>query len=212
MPVSGVDDMLCVFRANEQSRPMLVSRNDREQAGVGHVFVAVGPTWQSAVDAALQATKHFVARQVAAQQGEQETTTGTKTDELAPKEQALEDLHDGFTYCTWNGLGQDLTPAKIFESLDVLKKNEIDISNLTIPYQNAWRAAMAKHFGGKTIACIAQIPQVVFHNMMRSDMPKLLMRNSDDFFSDEPRYLPYLVTLERSVGVQMVKDTTCARY
>lgn len=64
-----------------------------------------------------------------------------------------------------------------------------DRRNLTLPYQNAWRAAMLKHFRGKSIACMAQIPQTVFYTMMRSDMPKILMRNSDDFFPDDPRYV-----------------------
>lgn len=64
-----------------------------------------------------------------------------------------------------------------------------DRRNLTLPYQNAWRAAMLKHFSSKSIACMAQIPQTVFYTMMRSDMPKILMRNSDDFFPDDPRYV-----------------------
>lgn len=73
------------------------------------------------------------------------------------------------------------------QSLLDYPQNADDRCNLTARYQDAWRAAMMKHFRGKSIACMAQVPQIAFHTMMRADMPKLLMRNSDDFFPDEPR-------------------------
>lgn len=73
------------------------------------------------------------------------------------------------------------------QSLLDYPQNADDRRNLATSYQDAWRAAMMKHFRGKAIACMAQIPQIVFRTMMRADMPKTLMRNSDDFFPDEPR-------------------------
>lgn len=131
--VSGFDDITCVFRADEQGRVVMVSRNDREEADMGaaRIFVAVGPTWHDAVDAAMSATKRFVSRQIA--QEEQQQARESRP-EFTPKEEEenLETWYDGLTYCTWNGLGQHLTPAKILESLDVLKKNDIDITNLII--------------------------------------------------------------------------------
>jgi hypothetical protein len=39
---------------------------------------------------------------------------------------------DGLSYCTWNGLGQNLTEDKVFTALESLSKNEINISNLII--------------------------------------------------------------------------------
>lgn len=73
------------------------------------------------------------------------------------------------------------------QSLLDYPKHANDRCNLISRYQDAWRVAMMKHFRGKAIACMAQIPQIAFRTMMRTDMPKLLMRNSDDFFPDEAR-------------------------
>jgi hypothetical protein len=39
---------------------------------------------------------------------------------------------DGLSYCTWNGIGQHLTEQKLFDALESLAKNEINISNLII--------------------------------------------------------------------------------
>jgi hypothetical protein len=44
----------------------------------------------------------------------------------------LEDWYDGLAYCTWNGLGQNLTPAKIEEALETLAANGIHAPNLII--------------------------------------------------------------------------------
>ncbi len=41
-------------------------------------------------------------------------------------------VDDGLSYCTWNGLGQNLTEQKLFDALDSLSKNNINISNLII--------------------------------------------------------------------------------
>lgn len=126
--VSGFDDITCVFKADEEGRVVMVSRNEREVTGAARTFVAVGQTWHSAVEAAMTATKRFVNRQIA----QEEQISGSRI-RAAPEEgQNLESWYDGLTYCTWNGLGQHLTPAKILDSLDVLKKNEIDVTNLII--------------------------------------------------------------------------------
>lgn len=58
---------------------------------------------------------------------------------------------------------------------------------LITPYQEAWRASSTEHFGSNVIACMAQIPQAIFQSFMRDDLPKIMMRNSDDFFPDEAR-------------------------
>ena len=41
-------------------------------------------------------------------------------------------LDDGLSYCTWNGIGQHLSEQKLFDALESLAKNEINISNLII--------------------------------------------------------------------------------
>lgn len=126
--VSGFDDITGIFRADEKGHIVLISRNDREEIGIAHVFAAVGPTWHSAVEAAMEATKDYAHRRTA----QQDQGTGSIAAPISEKERDLASWYDGFTYCTWNGLGQHLTPAKILKSLDLLKANDIDISNLII--------------------------------------------------------------------------------
>ena len=40
--------------------------------------------------------------------------------------------YDNFAYCTWNGLGQDLSERGILSALDTLEKHEIFVSTLII--------------------------------------------------------------------------------
>ena len=57
--------------------------------------------------------------------------TEAPVDEEA-RAQYMENWYDGLTYCTWNGLGQNLTEEKIYHALDALEKNNIKITNLII--------------------------------------------------------------------------------
>lgn len=52
---------------------------------------------------------------------------------------------DGLTYCTWNSLGQDLTEEKIFNALDTLAKNGINISNMII--DDGWQSVVSTLHG-----------------------------------------------------------------
>lgn len=125
--VSGLDDITCVFRTDDEGRIVVVSRNDEETGGTAHLFAAAGPTWHIAVEAAMEATKSYVHRQT-----KHVEDIGTRAILTPEKEQELANWYDGLAYCTWNGLGQDLTPAKILEALDILQKNKIHVNNLLI--------------------------------------------------------------------------------
>lgn len=41
------------------------------------------------------------------------------------KAEWMDNWYDGLTYCTWNALGQDLNEGKIYNALEVLKRNNI---------------------------------------------------------------------------------------
>lgn len=125
--VSGFDDITCVFRADVPGLIVLVSRNDKESAGTAHLFAAVGPTWHTAVKTAMEATKGYVQQQTSCMED-----PGAYPVLTPEEEQELTCWYDGLTYCTWNGLGQDLTPAKILEALDTLKGNDIHVDTLLI--------------------------------------------------------------------------------
>jgi hypothetical protein len=51
---------------------------------------------------------------------------------------------DGLSYCTWNGIGQHLSEQKLFDALESLAKNEINISNLII--DDNWQSRVRYSF------------------------------------------------------------------
>ncbi|KAI3332075.1 glycoside hydrolase family 36 protein [Xylariaceae sp. AK1471] len=62
-----------------------------------------------------------------------------------------------------------------------------DRASTMYAYQDAWLSAATKHFGHRAISCMSQTPQILFHSFIRpSDRPPYLVRNSDDFFPNEP--------------------------
>ena len=52
--------------------------------------------------------------------------------------------------------------------------------------QDEWARASVKYFGPKTISCMSQIPQTLFYSQLPISKPRFTVRNSDDFFPDEP--------------------------
>lgn len=51
-------------------------------------------------------------------------------------------------------------------------------------YLDAWTIASLRHFGYRTISCMSQFPQALFHSQMKQSRPTLVVRNSDDFFPE----------------------------
>ena len=48
--------------------------------------------------------------------------------------------------------------------------------------QDVWHIAILRHFGIKAISCMSLFPQNIFHSMLPTNMPRMMIRNSDDFF------------------------------
>jgi hypothetical protein len=69
--------------------------------------------------------------------------------------------------------------------LDLLSSTP-DRRSLMTAYQTAWTTSHLRHFSGKAISCMSQIPQILFHSFLPMDKPRILLRNSDDFFPDIP--------------------------
>lgn len=61
-----------------------------------------------------------------------------------------------------------------------------DRQDIPAAYQSAWTVAYLKHFQGRAIGCMSQIPQITFHSLLQSKTPKILVRNNDDFFPEIP--------------------------
>lgn len=328
LAISGVHDVLTVLTHDGEGSVIVQGRNDLEEEGTSRVAVAVGTSFEVANAAVM-----YFARRVV---GGYEVSTGelkaeeeafaTKKDEMHAE--WLEEWYDGLTYCTWNGLGQDLTEQKIFDALDSLKKEGIVISNLIIDdnwqslsdgatqfekgwmefdankagfprglaatvreirvkhpnvghiavwhailgywggispdgkiaqnyktitvekekgvaegtmlvvdasdaqrmyedfyhflkqagitavktdaqffldmlehapdrrslittYQDAWTLAHLRHFASRAISCMSQSPQILFHSQLPTNKPRVLVRNSDDFFPEVPASHPW---------------------
>lgn len=69
--------------------------------------------------------------------------------------------------------------------LDHLNNAE-DRRRFITTYQNAWSLAALKHFGLKVISCMSLTPQLLYHSYLPTDKPRFTVRNSDDFFPNDP--------------------------
>ena len=327
LAISGTQDVLTVLRPDADGNVIAHSRNDGEEKGKLQVVVAVGRTFETANAAVMYHARKLV-------QGDQYMSGETKEEMKAQidngiKPEWMENWYDGLTYCTWNGLGQNLNEQKIFDALDILKSNNVKITNLIIDdnwqsldntgdsqfkrgmtdfeankegfpnglkytaftirdnhpnikhigvwhailgywggisptgsiaqnyktklvrkqkgvaggtftvvdpddaprfyndfykfllesgvdsvktdaqffldllddaddrrrfintYQDAWTIASLRYFSIMAISCMSQIPQILFHTQMPTSKPRLMVRNSDDFFPDVPSSHPW---------------------
>lgn len=62
---------------------------------------------------------------------------------------------------------------------------------LTSAYQAAWTIAHNKHFNSKAISCMSQTPQTLFASLLQTHTPRILHRNSDDFYPEIPASQPW---------------------
>ena len=128
LAISGVEDVLTTFFNDDEGNLIIKGRNDRTETGTSRVLVAAAESFEVANCAVM-----YHARKVIANNGS--TVAQKEVDALMDEKvrpEWLEEWYDGLAYCTWNGLGQNLTSDKISEALDELSKNNINITNLII--------------------------------------------------------------------------------
>ena len=58
-------------------------------------------------------------------------------------------------------------------------------------YLDSWTLSSLRHFSIKTISCMSQVPQIMFYSLLPRDRPRVLFRNSDDFFPEIPASHPW---------------------
>ena len=327
LAISGLEDVLTVLKHDGAGNIIVHSRNDREDEGKLQVVVTVGRTFEAANAAAMYHARKLVQTNQY-MSGELREEIKVQLDN-GVKAEWMENWYDGLTYCTWNGLGQDLSEQKIFDALDILKANKVKITNLIIDdnwqsldnpgmsqfkrgmtdfeaneenfpkglkytaftirenhpniqhiavwhailgywggispdstisrnyktkvvrkqagltggtitvvdpddvprfysdfyqfllssgidsvktdvqffldllddaddrrrfidaYQDAWTIASLRYFSIKAISCMSQAPQILFHTQMPTTKPRLMVRNSDDFFPEIPTSHPW---------------------
>ncbi|KAL8361794.1 hypothetical protein RB601_007560 [Gaeumannomyces tritici] len=119
-------DVLTTLSSDNNGNILARCRNDRPSTGTGRVFVATATQADVAIATVFGAARNLV-RSYARKE-----SIGCHTEPAAQAKHQLEDWHDGLAYCTWNGLGQNLTPAKIIDALDRLGSSGIHATNLII--------------------------------------------------------------------------------
>lgn len=58
-------------------------------------------------------------------------------------------------------------------------------------YQDAWTINSLRYFSIKAISCMSQVPQILFHTQLPTNKPRIMVRNSDDFFPGIPSSHPW---------------------
>ncbi|KAK5949185.1 hypothetical protein OHC33_009726 [Knufia fluminis] len=105
-----------------------------------------------------------------------------------------DDIHkfynDFYTFLSASGITAVKTDVQFY--LDELSSTK-DRRALTTTYQSAWTQAHLRHLSGKAISCMSQIPQILYHSFLPTNTPRIMLRNSDDFFPDVPTSHPWHV-------------------
>ncbi|KAK3694543.1 glycoside hydrolase superfamily [Podospora appendiculata] len=124
LAVSGLDNIVTVLQKEALGATKILIKNDGTETGVGTILVSVGDDFESAVAAAMYQARSLVMA------GRTALTNSVPTGRV--KQEWYENWIDGLGYCTWNGLGQELTAEKVSKALDTLAENHINIRNLII--------------------------------------------------------------------------------
>lgn len=96
--------------------------------------------------------------------------------------------HDFYQFLSSTGVDSVKTDAQFFvDELD----DATDRRQLIKAYQDAWNINQLRFFSGKAISCMSQTPQIIFHSQLPSNKPRILLRNSDDFFPEVPASHPW---------------------
>ncbi|PYH92320.1 glycoside hydrolase [Aspergillus ellipticus CBS 707.79] len=136
--VSGADNVLTLFGSGENGEVVVKALNDNPKPSKFQILASAADDFEVALSAVI-----YEARKLTRPYAEQEASDEVRAPVSPPpddivmvekdvKAQWLAEWYDGLTYCTWNGLGQDLTEEKILRGLDSLKSHGIKIANLII--------------------------------------------------------------------------------
>ncbi|TVY71546.1 putative galactinol--sucrose galactosyltransferase [Lachnellula suecica] len=137
MGISGVGDVMTLFANDNDGNVVLRVRNDSSEDATSRVLVGLGDDFESANAAVMYHARDIVAAGQTASGEQQKELAALKDGDTSTKLWA-ENWYDGLTYCTWNALGQRLTEDKIVEAVEVLKENNINVTNFII--DDNWQA------------------------------------------------------------------------
>ena len=124
----SVLDVLTIIKSQD-GNIVISARNDLPRPGKAFVIAAVGKEFETANTAVISAAKDLVSQ--IEPNGDIPRPLLAVSKE-APSVDRFSFWVDGLTYCTWNGLGRDLTEDKIYHALDILRDNGVLVTNLII--------------------------------------------------------------------------------
>ena len=122
LAVSGVGDVVTVLKPDQHGNVILSARNDAVEEARTTALIAVGTSFESALAAVMYHARALVHDDIYIG-GELEAEMKASIDGV--KAEWMENWYDSLTYCTWNGLGQNLNEAKILNALDILEDSGI---------------------------------------------------------------------------------------
>ena len=100
-------------------------------------------------------------------------------------ERLYDDFYDFLLKCRIDSVKTD---AQFF--LDLMH-DPADRRALFKTYQDAWTIASLKYFGTRAISCMSLVPAIMFHSQLPTTKPRIMVRNSDDFFPEIPSSHPW---------------------
>ncbi|RMZ88523.1 hypothetical protein DV736_g4240, partial [Chaetothyriales sp. CBS 134916] len=98
--------------------------------------------------------------------------------------------NDFYQYLSDSGVTGVKTDAQFM--LDELAST-LDRREFTNTYLSAWTQAHLTHLSGKAISCMSCIPQILYGSLLPIATPRIILRNSDDFFPDIAESHPWHV-------------------
>lgn len=171
------------FEANEEACPnglkSTVQRIRRENPNIQHVAVwhALLGYWNGICPDGELAKKY----KTKVVRKEDRIAGGTMT--AIDPDDVYQFYDDFYSFLRSSGVDSVKTDAQYF--LDLLA-DPVDRARFTQPYQDAWAISSLRYFQERTISCMSQAPQIIFHSQIPTNKPRTLLRNSDDFFPEVP--------------------------
>ena len=124
---NGTDDFYQVFTGGPEGRVTLAGRNDSAGDAKMSFIAAVSDDRQDAIAEAMSQAR-ILSEETPKMQSLLEKAVAAAAGSAGPED----DFFDNLGYCTWNGIGQDLTVEKIFTGLQKLKDAGVVFNTLLI--------------------------------------------------------------------------------
>jgi len=130
LALSGINDTSVCLVNDDGGNVVINSQNDSDAASHSKILVAVAKSYDIANASVL-----YHARKVSTDSSS-ELVAEIRNIPVEPKSDLqpnwYEEWVDGFGFCTWNSLGQDLTEQKILDALESFRKDGIKLTTLIV--------------------------------------------------------------------------------